>query len=234
MGDGNSNQEEVTGEDALALLVGADAKYKTVEDLAKATLSGQQHISTLESENANFRDNESKATHMEDILKAINEGRTPPAGDNNLADQQEDNTVTQEPADIEALLEQKLTARDAVSVEKANRTKVMDALASKFGNRAAEMYKKAGEVNGVDLDKLAGSSPQAVINLVAGQPTSGSQSSSLPVGHQRSPTTNGASNPQSKAAIDARYAAGEITRHQKTELEFAGLEALGPSEFWNR
>lgn len=234
MGDGEKQQQEVTGEDALALLVGDSAKYKTVEEMAKAMVNGQLHISTLETENAGLRDSASKATHMEEILKAINEGKAPGTDDNNSADQQMDNTDTNEQVDMEALLEQKLNARDTASTEKSNQQKVTDALASKYGDRAAEMYRKAGKANGVDLDKLAATSPQAVINLVAGQPTSSSHQQSLPDGHTRVPSNNVAGNAMTKAAIDKRYANGEISRHVKTQLEFEGLESLGADAFWNR
>ena len=44
----NDQIAAITGEEALKHMVGEDSKYATVEDLAKAALSGQLHISKIE------------------------------------------------------------------------------------------------------------------------------------------------------------------------------------------
>ncbi|MEE8598913.1 MAG: hypothetical protein V3S69_05305 [Dehalococcoidales bacterium] len=232
MGDANQDQApaEVTGEDALKLLVGEGQKYATVEELAKAAVNGQAHIQTLEKETAELRDNANKAASMEEVLKAIRDGGHVPSGDNNVADQSPANT-DEKPLDIEALLEQKLSERDSVNIATSNTQKVQDALAAKFGNRAAEVYRKAGQDNNCDLDQLAKTSPQAVINLVSGQPTS-SSSQSLNGGHQV-PEAEVDVN-LTKASINKRYAAGEIDRDTKTKLEFEGFTQLGSSRFYGR
>jgi len=46
--DNSNDQNELTGEDSLKLLVGDGKKYATVEDLAKGMVHGQNHITTLE------------------------------------------------------------------------------------------------------------------------------------------------------------------------------------------
>jgi len=42
----SNNQTELTGEQALQLLVGESAKYSSVEDMAKAMVHSQNHITT--------------------------------------------------------------------------------------------------------------------------------------------------------------------------------------------
>lgn len=172
-GDNNTDttNKELSGEDALKLLVGEDGKYKSVEELAKAALHGQQHIVTLEQEAVTLRDAQTKQSSLDDILAAIKTA----GNDNNSHqdDNQHQNDTsdkdTDDKIDITKTVETLLNDRDSKNLAISNSAIVKAALSKALGDKAGDVYDKVIKDVGVDLDKLSESSPNAVIKLVLGQ-----------------------------------------------------------------
>jgi len=235
----NENQNEnanVTSADALKLLVGDGAKYKTVEDLALATLHGQTHIATLEKENATFRESSSKQSSIEDILAAVKNqqvNQTPVVDDNQLlADQQKPDST---PVDIEATVAEMLNKRDSANNATANVAAVQAALSNALGDNAGSIFTKRGEELGMDLDALSASNPQAVIKLVLQQRPAAHQDVNLPPsnfsGNLEQTNAVGDLNHE---AIQVMFKAGTIKRHQKIQMENEQLTKLGSARYWNK
>lgn len=235
----NQQPKEISGEDALKLLVGEEGKYSSVEELAKAMVHSQNHIQQLESENHTFKEQVQKQASIDEVLAAIQQQQAQPPASENVPPQDPsgDTPPKSEPVDIDSRIEEYLNSRDAQSRAKANRAKVLDSLAQQLGEAASERYKATAQRLGVNLDKLAEESPDAVINLVVGSQTprpdhqvkqTRSQGSSL---GRRTPA-HAASNPMSYKAIQEQFAKGAITRAQKHTLETEGLLNLGSDEFW--
>lgn len=232
----NENQNEnanVTSADALKLLVGDDAKYKTVEDLALAALHGQTHIATLEKENAGFRTDAEKQTSLTEILAAIKGGdEHKPSDDNQNQNDNSDNGS--EEVDVSATIEQALNKRESANTAKSNAAIVKAALSKALGDKAGSVYSKAIDEFGVDLDALAEKSPQAVINLVLQQRPDGNTTHALPQSTQRNEQPRRDTGDMNYEAIQAVYKDGKIPRHEKIRLENEMLTKLGSSRFWNK
>jgi len=230
----NDQIADVTGEDALKHMVGEGAKYATVEDLAKAALNGQVHISKIEQENATLRDSTDKAKGIDDILAALKgtQHKDEDDGNHQHADQHDkDGSNEVSVADqIKAALEQ----RDANTVNKAedaNVVMVIDDLSKIYGDKALDVYQAVGKEMGLDLEALAKKSPAAVMKLVA-DARPASNTSGLPQSTQtftQEPISGGVMN---QSAIAKQFKEGKLDRYQKIALENEMLTTLGADKFF--
>lgn len=229
--ESDSNNQELSGEDSLKLLVGEGAKYSTVEEMAKAMVHSQNHITTLETEATTFKDTQAKQTSIDDILAAIKAGndnqQQAPDDNQNAADQQNSGS---EQVDIVQTVKDALAAQNAETSANTNTSLVRDTLAKALGDNAGAMYSKVGNDLGVDLDKLSETSPQAVIKLVTGQQPAATVSNSLPGSTVNTQPTN-ISGELTRSKINAMYKAKEITREAKFRLEHSQAQKLGNNFF---
>lgn len=226
----STESQEVTGEDALTLLVGEGKKYATPAELAKATLNGQNHIQTLEQENATLRDSATKAKGVDDILAQL-KGQHNTDGNPGETDQ----SATQDsvsPADLVAKAFAERDEKAAQAQADTNVKSVAAELQKRLGDKATEQYDKVAAECGVDLDELAARSPEAVIRLVAGAQTPAQQSGHLPASTQQGGHQQLDGGIVGKAAIQKLYDSGKIKRHEKIALENKQLTALGGDKFW--
>ena len=229
--DSSNNESELNGEQALKLLVGEGAKYATVEELAKAAIHGQNHITKLETEATSFQDAQAKQTSIDDILAAIKDngsGQQQATDDNlNNADQHDQGS---EQVDIVQTVKDALAAQTATVTAETNATLVKETLAKALGDNAGSVYSKVGNDLGVDLDQLAKTSPQAVIKLVTGQQPASRQPNSLP-GSTVFQQPEDLSGELTHSKINALYAKGGMTRDAKFRLEHAQAQKLGRAYF---
>jgi len=229
----SNNQNELSGEDAQKLLVGEGKKYATTEELAKAMVHSQSHITKLEQEATSFQDAQNKQSTIDDVLAAIRKGS------NN--DQQDDNQQqADQPASDSSKVDIATQIRDALDAQTqqnqavTNTKLVTDSLNKSLGARANEVYTKVGKELGVDLDKLSETSPEAVIKLCTGQQQPAPQQSTLPP----STLTNHPSNANridgelNYKGIQDLYKEGGMSREKKFELEMSQALKLGDS-FYN-
>ena len=229
--DDDSNNQELSAEDSLKLLVGENAKYATVEDLAKAMVHSQNHITKLEGEATTLKDQQAKQTSIDEILAAIK------AGGDNSQQQSDDNLNNADPhnkgseqVDIVQTVQDALAAQTAQTNEATNASLVKETLAKLLGDKAGNVYSKVGNDLGVDLDQLSKTSPQAVIKLVTGQTPSAQQSNSLP-GSTVNLKPEDLSGELTRSKINALYAKGGMTRDAKFRLEHAQAQKLGRAYF---
>lgn len=228
--DSSNNGNELTGEDALKLLVGDGCKYATAEELAKAMVHGQNHITTLEQEATTYKDAQAKQTSIDDILAAIKAGKDnqPPADDNqNQADQHD---IGSNEVDIVQTVKDALAAQTAETNATTNVKQVEATIGKALGDKASSVYSKVGNDLGVDLDKLSETSPEAVIKLVLGQRQVAPTNNSLPSGtvNQQAPDLSGE---LTQSKIQKMYDNKEISRDAKFRLEHKQAEKLGSAFF---
>jgi len=62
-----------------SVLVGEGRKYRSNDDLATAYIAADDHIAKLQEENKTLRDNATKASTVEDVLKRIEDAKRSPA-----------------------------------------------------------------------------------------------------------------------------------------------------------
>ena len=226
----DSNNQELSGEDSLKLLVGEGAKYTTVEEMAKAMVHGQNHITKLEQEATTFKDTQDKQTSIDDILAAIKAGNGNQQGTDDNQNQSDQNDKGSEQVDIVQTVKDALAAQTAQTTATSNVTLVKDALAKALGDRAGSVYSKVGNDLGVDLDKLAEQSPEAVIKLVTGQQPAGQQANSLP-GSTVNNQQQDVSGEMTRSKINELFKSGKINRDAKFRLEHSQAQKLGKAFF---
>jgi len=233
-GNQTNAMNDVTGEEAMKHLVGEGAKYATVEDMAKAMLNGQVHISQIEKENAGFRDSNTQAKGVDDILAAIAASGKQVDGNH----QDDDNHQKGGAADEPSVAEQIATAleqRDAGRVKEksdANVLSVVAKLEELYGAEALTIYKKVGDELGLNLSELAEKSPAAVLKLVADARPASSNNQGLQQSTVNTTTHQVQGGVMNSTAIDKMFADGKLSRHEKIALENEMLTQMG-SAFFN-
>ena len=146
----------------VAELVGEGKKYRTAEDALKAIPHAQKHITTLEEEAKQLREELAKRKTSEELLEEFRAtGFQPP-----LADKQGQGT----PVDVEAIVASVLAKKEAATTAQKNISTVVSTFQNTFGDKtkAEEMYNKVAEESGLSisvLNSLAATSPEAVLRL---------------------------------------------------------------------
>ncbi len=229
----SNNQNELTGEDSLKLLVGEGCKYATVEDLAKGMVHGQTHITKLEQEATTFRDAQTKQTSIDDILAAIKSGDNTNQQQNDNQQQTDQSSNDTSQVDIATQISDALATHERGNQAAANVQRVTESLGKSLGARADEVYTKVGKELGVNLDELAKTSPDAVIKLCTGQGQPAQNSSNLP---QSTFTNTNANNNSVNGELNYKgiqelFAKGGMSREKKFELEQSQALKLGNSFF---
>lgn len=144
----------------LAEFVGVGKKYSSLSDVHKAFPHAQQHINTLEQENARIKAELEKRRTAEELLNDIQ------------------NSLTQAPAttgiptisanDISQLVRAELEKKSVEDVAKQNQFTVVQEFTKKFGEKAQAEFEKIAADLGVpvtSLNALASTSPKAVFKL---------------------------------------------------------------------
>lgn len=135
----------------LETLVGDGKKYKEANDLAKAKVHGDLHISKLEKELAEIRQELNKRATMEELMDKIKTPVVPPVTPS--APQVPQAPDSQTP-DVNKLVKEAFEAQTAEARRSANLQQVTQKLVERFGDAAQiHLNKKAAEL-GVSLEYL--------------------------------------------------------------------------------
>lgn len=156
--------------DVAKELVGEGKKYSTPQDALAALPHAQSHISKLEEEMATLRETLATRDSAAEVLEAIN-NKTP-----------EEATAPQfDPTQLDALIESKLTAKEAQAVKDANVSSVVNTFVEQYGDKekAQEIYLQKAADLGLTVEhvnSLAATSPAAVYELFGFKPTTSTPS----------------------------------------------------------
>lgn len=143
----------------LAELVGVGKKYQTVEAAVAALPHAQTHISTLERELAELREEVAKRKTTQELLDEIKSGI--PTGATTPKSELSQDTLVK-------LVEQVITQKESVKTASQNQNTVVDTFRATFGDQAEAQYNKVAAEAGLSvqaLNQLAKTSPLAVIKL---------------------------------------------------------------------
>lgn len=146
----------------VAELVGEGKKYRTAEDALKAIPHAQKHITTLEEEARQLREELAKRKTSEELLDEFRAtGFQPPPADKQGQAQ---------PVDVEAIVASVLAKKEAATTAQKNISTVVSTFQQTFGDKAKaeEMYNRVAEESGLSisaLNSLAATSPEAVLRL---------------------------------------------------------------------
>jgi len=145
----------------LAEYVGQGKKYSSLNDVYKAFPHSQQHISTLEADNARMKEELARRKTAEELLQDIQNG---------LGTQSQVTPAPQAPTipDISSIVRQELTQARLVEEAQRNQVTVVNEFYKKFGDKAQTQFEQIASDLGIpvtELNKLAAKSPKAVMKL---------------------------------------------------------------------
>jgi hypothetical protein len=173
-------------------------KYSNIEDALNSIQPAQEHINTIESENARMKEELTKRATAEETLAKFEAASN--ATEKPSADALDTETVA-------TIVQQQLTFNETVKAEKANTDSVVSAMKEKYGDKAEEIYTKAAQDNGIGVDfmnGLAAKSPMAVMKLVG---LEGQASSSQPNKSSSSVNTESFQQPPEEKSLKFREGA---------------------------
>ena len=208
----------------LADLVGEGKKYANAEELARAFAHGQHHISTVESENAGYREKLTATTTVDDIMKQLKGSQEPPAPSDNTGADDPSTPPTPEPVDIEATVKKLLEQQTQATTANSNKSEVLAKMQAQFGSKAGEIWDKAASELNVDLEQLASTSPAAIYKLVGVDSEVQPQQQGVPLtGDVTPPQLDQTQRPPegSKRLVKYLQDKGELTRSQAYQLKLA-------------
>jgi hypothetical protein len=211
---------DVSEENPLAVLVGEDKKFKSLEDLAKGKLAADKHIEQLEGELAQIRaqmaeveEEASKSKTVSDLVDAVKKANKPDAEGNQPVSEQQ----------LKEMVAQIMDGRTEAQTRASNYQAANQSVLDKFNGdvEAARTYmaergKQLG-MNTEQLKTLGETSPSAFKQLMEVQPSTGSPAvTSLPNEVNR--------NQGNTDVIDGHH----------TKAYYDRLKAeLGPAKYWN-
>jgi len=175
-------------------LVGDGKKYKTAEDALKSVPHAQKHISTLEEENRQLKEELIKRKAAEEVLNEIKKS----------AFQQEKETpasVEADPNVLSQIVEQVLEKKTLATQQQTNASIVTSRFTEVFGTKAEETYNKLAKDHGMSvlqLNQLALSSPAAVLALAGLTNSNTNTQSGKLTSSVIAPSSNGKAEPSSK------------------------------------
>jgi len=159
----------------LSEYVGAGKKYATIDEVHKAFPNAQKHISTLEEENRQLKEDNAKRRTTEELLNDIQSRVTP---------QSNGDTIPQKVdiPDISSLVRQEVERVKIEESYKVNQKTVVDELTKVYGDKAREKYAALATDLGVTkeaLNQLALTSPTAFFKLAGITPQAANRSGTL-------------------------------------------------------
>lgn len=146
----------------LTEYVGQGKKYASLTEVYKAFPHSQQHISTLEADNARMKEELARRKTAEELLQDIQNG---------IGTTQSQATPAPQVAplpDISSIVRQEMEHARLVDEAKQNQSVVVSEFTKKFGDKAKTQFEQIAKDLGIpvdELNKLAAKSPKAVMKL---------------------------------------------------------------------
>ena len=145
----------------LAEFVGTGKKYASVAEVYKAFPHAQKHISTLEDENKQLKEELTRRQAAEEVLNAIQQRMETPS-------QTQEQPPVNSLQDIQALVRQELERDKAASISMANQHEVVNKFTQLYGDKAQTQFEQLAKDLSVPityLNNLAATSPKALYKL---------------------------------------------------------------------
>jgi len=137
-------------------------KFDKVDTALQSIQPKDDHIKSLETENAKLKEDISKFGSQEEILKKFMDNRAPAEEAKPASPQLDQDTLSE-------MLTGLLNKRDEANVETANVQKVAQVLATKYGEKATEVMSAKAKEMGVSEDylkEIIAKSPEAGLELL--------------------------------------------------------------------
>ena len=206
------NEEETTTEAVL----NDDGTPKYVDEAAKdkALVHAEEHIKTLESENASYRDDLSTRKTTEDLLQEMKQRQSASESDQSSTQQIDSDSIVEQ-------VEKRLEAKETAKTRGHNQKTVATTLKELFGDKAETHFVDKAQELGLGVkafEDLAGKSPQAVLSFFDAKPT------------VTTPHSSGSVNTESIVPTENLTAARKIPPHPTTDELVNAWKACAPKE----
>lgn len=153
-------------------------QWSDPEVIAKGKLEADAHISNLEKQLAELREDLGKNEYSKQLLEALQNkaGSANPntaVANNDKGASDAPNTTADKEVDIQSLVEQTLTQRENAAKVAQNIQSVEEALTSAYGTEAQKVVKEKAEALGMSLSRMqeiASESPNAFLALMGEAP----------------------------------------------------------------
>lgn len=195
--------------------VGVGKKYASVDDALKSVPHAQKHISTLEEELAVVKAELVKRRTTEDLLTELRA-----TSGNANENQQVQNNIT--PEELQKIVKQTIEQNNQQGIAESNTQKVVAAFTEKFGEKAEAMFITIAQESGISiasLNKLAATSPTAVMKLAGLETKKIDQIVTKPTGTINTQTLNPNGNGDN---LSARVKQGASTKELVSAWKIAG------------
>lgn len=230
-----TKQEPSTDNTAVdqTVYIGEGKKYSSVTEADKAFGHLNQHVETLEQENARLREEAARAKSIDEVLEAMKHQKETSTVQGNNSPTSEGNHQGLSEDAISEVVKKQIEGYKQLEIAEQNAKKVRDSLVEKYGEKAAEVYKQKADELGVDLDQLAYTSPKAVLAYF-------DQAQRLaPTGGERSSYNTATLNSnQAKHGTHDYWnqmeREGKISREEKFRRQHESLAAMGEAAYFGK
>jgi hypothetical protein len=209
-------------------LVGDGKKFKTPEELARGKAESDVFIERLKREQEALRQELNTKLSMEEYVDLLRTSGQPKDSRSGLTPNEPnggeggDNGKTSiKPEDIDALIEQKVSARERARIQAQNQETVKQKLLESFGNDYVSKLKEAATALGMtpeDMDAMAKDKPKAFLKLVGAD-------NAQP--QQQKPNNNSLFTPPSGITPAQRAVSGDRTKSYYDEIR-----RVDPKKYW--
>lgn len=200
--DGTDNNQSLNIPDQVKELIGEGRKYKTVEDALASITHAQEHISRIERENKELREDLLARVRLEEALKGSkgtgdDTSTVTNQSDSGASDNTPHNEKFVDPSAISEVVKSTVEELEAEKQAKQNLMEVDVTMKSKFGESAKQVLLNKAQELGVSVEYLtqtAATSPKAFFNLVGIDPSKGSETTQDPVSKITNSSETGVNN----------------------------------------
>lgn len=212
------DQELDPNKDYFEELVGDGKRYKTPQEIARGKLESDKHIKRLEREMDELRQDLQTRKGMEDLVTNLKKElapTSPPQGHQPPQDGERTPTGQISDVDLDRLLNDKLSAREAEMYKSRNRAEVVQKLQDSYGPDYIQKLRDFSKTLGVGekfMDTLAAENPKAFYKLLE-----------IPSGEVRLPNRPAGANLQSDSKSGER-----------TESYYKNLRKTDPKVYHSR
>jgi len=183
------NPGEVITENFLDHLVGEGKKFTDPEAMAKGKYESDRHVSNLEKQLAELKEDLDKATQMDEMMELIRNQQKPVEPEPDNVDPGQTGPDQMTPEALKAIVENHVSERDRQRTEASNIAEADKVLKEKFGDSAGTIVNtRAGEL-GMSVDamkEMASKNPKAFLRLVGVDTVKGTPPGNLLGDSQRS------------------------------------------------
>jgi len=142
---------ETPVENAYETLVGEGKKFSDQESLAKGKLESDTHISNLEQENNELREDLNKRITLDEFMTKMDERQTVSTSEEPI---QNEPGPESKDVDVSALIQEELSKRDAVNELDNNLSECVTKMQEAWGNSANQMLNQKAKEIGMPVGRL--------------------------------------------------------------------------------